>query len=116
MDFTIETQKGKIKITYEVIADLAGKAASECFGLAGMASQKVRNGFAGLLGKEVFRKGVKVSKTEEKIVLDIDIIVNYGMQISVVAEEVMQNVKSTVEGMTGIEIKKININVRGVKV
>lgn len=116
MSNTISTDHGTVEISREVIASIAGAAAMECYGLVGMASQRLQDGLAELLGKEANRKGVEVTVQESAVIVDVYIIVGYGTRISEVARNVMEKVKYSVEAITGIEVSRVNVIVQGVKV
>ncbi|NLO96759.1 MAG: Asp23/Gls24 family envelope stress response protein [Peptococcaceae bacterium] len=111
----METQLGKIEITEEVIATIAGAAAIECYGLVGMASRKISDGVSGLLKRENLSKGVTVTFQEDMVIIDLYIIVGYGIKISEVASNVMERVRYTVETMTGLKVSEVNVNVQGVR-
>lgn len=106
---------GNINISEEVISTIAGAAAVECCGLVGMAAVKLKDGIALLLGKEDLKKGVEVVIDSGEVVLNLYIIVGYGVNIAEVARNVMEQVKYSVEKQTGLKVKHININVQGVK-
>lgn len=113
----INTEWGNIKISQEVVATIAGGAAVECYGLVGMASRKITDGFADILGKESLSKGVEVEFHEGGVVsINIYIIVNYGVKISEVAHNVQEKVKYAVEKGTGLKVQAVNITVQGVRV
>lgn len=107
---------GKISISREVIAVVAGLAAMECYGLVGMASQKLQDGLAELLGRESLSKGVAVKISEDEVTIDLFIIVEYGINIQEVANNVVDKVEYTIEKTTGVKPSKININVQGVRI
>jgi len=107
---------GMVNISEEVIATIAGAAAVECYGLVGMASTKLKDGIGQLLGREDLKKGVQVSIEGEEVVLNLFIIVGYGVNIAEVARNMMERVKYNVEKQTGLKVKRINVNVQGVKV
>lgn len=107
---------GKIDISEDVISTIAGAAAVECYGLVGMASRKVGDGIAELLGKDSLSKGVSVIIDNEEVIIDLYIIVNYGVKISEVANNVRERVRYSVEDATGLSVREININVQGVRV
>ena len=111
-----EFAEGKLEVAEEVIATIAGAAAVECYGLVGMASRKLTDGFADLLGKESLSKGVEVHFEGSQVVIDLYIIVNYGVKISEVAHNVMEKVGYTVNNMTGLDVKGVNVVVQGVRV
>lgn len=110
------TDIGKIEIDKEVIAQYAGSSAVECFGVVGMASLSMKDGIAKLLKRDNLSHGVKVLDNDDKINIDLHIIVSYGVSISVVAENLFSNVKYKVEEFTGKEVEKLTIFVEGVRV
>lgn len=113
----VENEMGKIEITKEVIATLAGISAIECYGLVGMASRKMKDGISELLGRENLSKGVEVTVEEDgDLIIDLYIIVGYGTKISEVASNVISKVKYTLEEKLGITVKKVNVNVQGVRI
>lgn len=112
----IMTQYGEVHITDDVLASLAGLAAMECYGIVGMASKSAKDGFVELLRRENLSRGVKVSSEEEEIIIDLYVIVEFGTKISVVADNIISKVKYTLENLTGLKVKKVNINVHGVRV
>lgn len=107
---------GKVIISQEVIETLAGLAAMECYGLVGMSSRNMQDGIADLLGWENISKGIAVDIEEDKVSLELNIIVEYGTNIQEVANNVMDRVKYVVEDKIGIGVQKINVNVQGVRV
>jgi uncharacterized alkaline shock family protein YloU len=111
----METKLGNVEISEEVIATIAGAAAIECYGLVGMASRKISDGVSGLLKRENLSKGVIVTFREDIVVIDLNIIVGYGIKISEVAANVMDRVRYTVETMTGLHVAEVNVNVQGVR-
>ena len=107
---------GRIIISQEVIETIAGLAAMECYGLVGMSSHNVQDGIADLLGWENISKGIGVDIKEEKVKLELNIIVEYGTNIQEVANNVMNRVKYVIEDKIGINVEKIDINIQGVRV
>ena len=112
----MNTGLGEIVINPDVIALYAGSAAVECFGIVGMAAVNMKDGLVKLLKKESLTHGINVSISENIISLDFDVIISYGVSISAVTDNLMNNVKYKVEEFTGMEIEKINILVEGVRV
>jgi len=106
---------GAVKIAEDVVAVIAGIAASEVAGVAGMSSN-LTSGIYDLLGKKNFSKGVKVDIGENSVVIDLYVIVEYGAKIPEVSFNVQENVKKSVETMTGLNAEKINIHIQGVKI
>jgi len=111
----MDTELGSILIDTDVIATYAGSVAVECFGIVGMAAVNMKDGLVKLLKKESLKHGISVNIEENKISLDFHVIVSYGVSISAVAENLISNVQYKVEEFTGMEIKKINIYVEGVR-
>ncbi|MGN0151341.1 MAG: Asp23/Gls24 family envelope stress response protein [Wujia sp.] len=112
----LSNENGEILIENEVIAQYAGHAALECFGIVGMATISVRDGIAKLLKGDSISKGVNVTIDENDISIDFHIIVAYGVSISTVCDNLISTVRYSVEEMTGLHVKAINIFVEGVRV
>lgn len=104
---------GTIRIADEVVGIIAGLAATEVEGIAGM-SGGIAGGIAEILGKKNFSKGVKVEVGEREAAVDLYIIVKYGVRIPDVALEAQENVKKAIETMTGLSVVEVNIHVQGV--
>lgn len=113
----VTTAYGTISIDNEVIARIAGTAAMECYGVVGMASINVKDGFVQLLLGDSLTKGIKVEVLEgDRVVLDFHIVVEYGTKISAIADNLMSTVKYRVEDMLGVTVEHINVYVEGVRV
>ncbi|GAA4652968.1 Asp23/Gls24 family envelope stress response protein [Anaerocolumna aminovalerica] len=112
----MNTQIGEVLIDNDVLAKYAGSSAVECFGVVGMASVNMKDGLVKLLKRESLSHGVNITVENNKIIIDLHIIVSYGVSISAVAENLISNVKYKVEEFTGMEVVKINIFVEGVRV
>lgn len=112
----MNTLIGEVLIDNDVLAKYAGSSAVECFGVVGMASISVKDGIVKLLKRESLSHGVNVTVEDNKIIIDLHIIVSYGVSISAVAENLISNVKYKVEEFTGMEVVKINIFVESVRV
>ena len=112
----ISNKMGEIQINPDVIALYAGTIAVECFGIVGMAAVSMKDGLVKLLKKESLTHGINVDIEENHIILDFHVIVAYGVSISAVADNLIENVKYKVEEFTGMEVDKINIFVEGVRV
>lgn len=113
----MNTKIGEILIDNDVLAKYAGASAIECFGVVGMASVNMKDGIVKLLKRgDSLSHGVNVTLEENKIMIDLHIIVSYGVSISAVADNLISNVKYNVEEFSGLEVRKINIFVEGVRV
>lgn len=104
---------GSIKIADEVVAIIAGLAATEVEGVAGM-SGGIAGGIAEMLGRKNLSKGVKVEVGEKEAAVDIYVIVEFGVRIPDVALNIQQGVKQAIEGMTGLKVVEVNVHVQGV--
>lgn len=112
----LDNDMGKILVDEDVLAKYAGSAAVECFGVVGMASVNMKDGIVKLLKKDNIRHGVNVSISDNKLYIEMHIIVAYGVSIMTVAQNLVDNVKYKVEEFTGMEVGKIIICVEDVKV
>lgn len=107
---------GDITVTREMVETLAGLATMDCYGLVGMVPQNIQTGISNILGLESIRKGVQVSNTDEGLVIDVFVIVSYGIKIPEVASNVMQKVAYVLEKNAQLPVVAVNVNVRGIKV
>ncbi len=106
---------GTINIADEVIAVIAGMAASEVEGVAGMVG-KLRGELVELLGMKNLGKGIKVRVNEqEEITLDLAVIIEFDVSVQDVTAKIQNKVKSTVENMTGLTVAAVNVKVSGVE-
>ena len=116
MSETVQTsveEYGKITFADEVVAIIAGLAATEVDGVAAM-SGGFAGGFTEMLGMKNLSKGVKVEIGEKEAAIDLYIIVEYGVRVPEVAWKIQENVKKTVETMTGLDVVEVNIHVQGI--
>lgn len=116
MSAKIYNDLGSINISENLIANIAGLSATECYGVVGMASKKSTDGIVQLLKGENLSKGVRIIQQEGKISIDLYVILEFGVKISVVAENIIEKVKYNVERQTGLSIEKINVMVESVRV
>ncbi|GGL55471.1 Asp23/Gls24 family envelope stress response protein [Sporolactobacillus putidus] len=105
---------GKIEISPEVIEVIAGLAAVEVVGVSDMHGNFAA-GVVEKLGGRNYRKGVKVDLTDEGIVIDVQLAMNYGVSIPEVAEKVQENIAQTLKRMTALDIHEIKIHVVGIR-
>lgn len=117
MSIELNTKDGQVTITNDVIATIAGGTAVECYGIVGMASKsQIRDGIAEILRKENYSRGIVVRQEDEKLHIDLYIIVSYGTKISEVANNVQSQVKYTLQQSLGLSIDSVNIYIQGVRV
>ncbi|MCX8129025.1 MAG: Asp23/Gls24 family envelope stress response protein [Clostridia bacterium] len=108
-------EMGAIKISEEVVAIIAGIAATEVPGVAGM-SGGIAGGIAEMLGRKNLSKGVKVEVGEKEAAIDLYIIAEYGCRIPDVAWDIQEKVKKSVQSMTGLDVVEVNIHIQGVNI
>lgn len=107
------TGLGSIRIADDVVKVVAGLAAMEIKGVAGM-SGGFAGGIAEMLGRKNLSKGIKVEVGEKEAAIDLSVIIEYGVRIPDVAAQIQESVKSAVERMTGLVVIEANVNVQGV--
>ncbi|PWG00910.1 Asp23/Gls24 family envelope stress response protein [Levilactobacillus bambusae] len=117
MAVKIKTQHGMIDITNDVIATVVGGAATDNYGVVGMASKnQLRDNFNEILGRDNYSRGVVVRQENNDISVDVYIIVSYGTKISEVSRNVQSKVKYNLQNMLGVTANSVNVIVQGVRV
>ncbi|MGX9133623.1 Asp23/Gls24 family envelope stress response protein [Rummeliibacillus sp. JY-2-4R] len=117
MSVELKNEFGRIDISNDVVAQIAGGSAIECYGIVGMASKhQIRDGLTDILRKENFAKGVIVRQEGEDLHIDMYVIISYGTKISEVAYQVQSKVKYTLDKTLGMSVNSVNIYVQGVRV
>ena len=106
---------GEVRIADEVVAIIAGLAATEVDGVDSMAGN-ITNELVGKLGMKNLSKGVKVDVTEEHVSVDLSLNSKYGYNIPDVSERVQDRVKSAIENLTGLTVLDVNIRIAGVNI
>ena len=104
---------GEVYIADEVVAIIAGLAATEVEGVASMAGN-ITNELVGKLGMKNLSKGVKVDISEDQVSVDLSLNMKYGYSIPAVSEKVQEKVKTAIENMTGLSVMDVNIKIAGV--
>jgi uncharacterized alkaline shock family protein YloU len=104
---------GNVRIADEVIASIAGIAATDVTGVVGMSAGLI-GGMAEMMGKKNPSKGVKVQVGEREVAVDVYVIIEYGQRIPDVAMEVQEKVKEAIESATGLTVVEVNVHVQGV--
>ena len=104
---------GEVQIADEVVAIIAGLAATEVEGVDSMAGN-ITNELVGKLGMKNLSKGVKVDVTEEHVSVDLSLNIRYGYNIPSVSEQVQEKVSTAIENMTGLTVLDVNVKIAGV--
>lgn len=116
MAIKTENENGAIIMSTSVIARIAGKVAASCYGVVGMAYRNASDNIASLLGWDTITKGIHVSTEDDKIAIELHIIVEYGVNIKVISDSIIGSVRYSVESMTGFKVGKVTVNVEGIRV
>ena len=117
MAVKIKTQAGTIEISNDVIATVVGGAATDIYGIVGMASKnQIKDNLNDILRKENYSRGVVVRQEENGVAVDVYIMVSYGTKISEVSRNVQESVKYNLETMLGVVANSVNIFIQGVRV
>ncbi len=112
----LENHLGTIEISQEYFACLIGNAASSCFGVAGMCKAGAKQGIRRIFSKQPhLDEGVQVRVENKQLVIDLHITVIYGMNIAAITKSIVNKVRYTVETATGLEVKRVNVYVDGMK-
>ncbi|WP_174613767.1 Asp23/Gls24 family envelope stress response protein [Virgibacillus ihumii] len=114
LDVSGDASLGKVEIAPEVIEVITGIAASEVEGLSSMRGN-FATGVVERFGKKSHSKGVKVELTDDGILIDLFVVLNFGVSIPQVAQKVQDNIRQTLKNMTALEINEINIHVVGIQ-
>ena len=108
-----EDNLGEVHVADEVVAIIAGLAATEVEGVASMAGN-ITNELVGKLGMKNLSKGVKVEVMEGVVSVDLALNIKYGYSIPEVSEKVQKKVSQAIENMTGLEVEKVNVRIAGI--
>ena len=113
--YTIHESKdiGEVRVADEVVAIIAGLAATEVEGVASMAGN-ITNELVSKLGVKNLSKGVKITVLEGVVTVDLTLNIEFGKNILEVSKKVQDKVKSSIENMTGLEVADVNIRIAGV--
>ena len=113
----VRTDQGEITISSAVFTTITGAAATNCFGVKGMAYRSMTDGLVHLLRREAMSKGVKVTYNEDGTVsIELHIVVENGVNIATVCRSIMSEVKYVVTKNTGVEVREVNVFVDSITV
>lgn len=107
---------GNIHYSEEVLAKIVGLSTMECYGVVGMVSKNATEGLWELMRIENLSKGVKLKFNEDKLVIELYVMVEYGTKISVISNNIIQKVRYSVENFTGLKVSSVTVNVQAVRV
>ncbi|SHG96327.1 Uncharacterized conserved protein YloU, alkaline shock protein (Asp23) family [Anaerosphaera aminiphila DSM 21120] len=115
MSANIKTDGGNIIIENTVLAHIAGMSAMESYGIVGMASKNATDGILEILKFDNLSKGIKVGTEEGQINIQLHVVLEYGVKISVVGENIIDRVKFNIENLTGLTVNNIEVLVEGIR-
>lgn len=116
MSMITETKYGLVEVTDNVIANIAGCVATRCYGVVGMTQKGKRDGIVSLLRKENMSKGIRVIQKDGAVSLELHIMVEHGVNIAAIGDNITSTVTYMVEEMTGVLLKSVQIFVDGIRV
>ena len=103
-------ENGSVCVSTNVYTDIAGTAASNCFGVKGMAARSVKDGVYRLLRKESMGKGVRVHFHEDNTIsIDLHIMVDNGVNLTAVGASIISEVRYVVTKCTGTQVRAVNV-------
>ena len=106
----LHSDKGEVRISSEVFANITGAAATNCFGVKGMAVRSATDGLVHLLRKESMSKGVKIVHNEDgSISIELHIIVDNGVNLIAVSRSIQSEVKYHVNRLTNVEVRDVTV-------
>ncbi len=107
---------GEVQIANEVLADLAGFAALECYGIVGMASPTARDGVAQLLSRDKLRKGVSIKNNDKGVLVDLYVIIEHGTNLAEVSHNLSNRVGYVLTTIADVKVDSVDVHVQGIKV
>ena len=111
-----ETRLGRIEVAPLAIASLASQAVLGCYGVVGMASKDLASGIVEILQPSSHRRGVDVQIDDDRIAIDLYVVMEYGTRIATVAQNIQSVVKYTVEKALGVPVAAVNVHVQDLRV
>ena len=108
-----EGNSGSVKIADDVVAMIAGIAATEVDGVAAMAGN-ITHEIMSKVGVKSLKKGVKVDVIGKSVRVDLALVMEYGYNIPAASQKVQGKVKSAIENMTGLDVLDVNIRIAGI--
>ena len=110
-----EQENGSVTVSANVYTEIAGTAATNCFGVKGMAALSMKDGLYHLLRKESMSKGVKVEFNEDNTIsIDLHIMVDNGVNLGAVGASIISEVRYVVQNTTGTQVRDVNVFVDSV--
>ncbi len=112
----IQKIPGELHVANDVLSDLAGKAALQCYGVVGMTAPNTIDGIAKILPASRLRRGVVVATDDEGVRVDLYVVIEYGTNISTVSKNLIEQVEFALTQYACVPLKDVGVHVEGVKV
>ena len=116
MECKVKNEYGTIFITEDVMMKVVGYAALECYGIVAMSGKRATDGIVEWLGRENLTKGIQIRNVGDMLDVELFIIVEYGISIAEVCKTIIETVRYKLESMTGVKVRKVDINVEGIRI
>ncbi len=106
---------GQIQISNNALAEIAGYAVLECYGVVGMANPNLKSGVALLLSRDKLKKGIKVTPVDEGIEVDLYVVVGHGINVAEVAHNLITKIKYELERLAQVNVVSVDVHVQGIR-
>jgi uncharacterized alkaline shock family protein YloU len=113
---TSAPHRGKIEVSAQAIAAVAGRATTECYGVVGIAARHPRFTTLELVTPEHYRRGIEVRFVQDHVAIEVSVVFEYGLRISEIARNLIKDVKYAVEQALGLRVVEVNVHVQGLRV
>ena len=110
-----ETIPGNLHVANDVLADIVGNAALECYGVVGMAAPNAADGLAKILPASRLRRGVVVTSSEAGVHVDLYVVIEYGTNINVVSQNLLEQVTFALTEYARVPLDGVDVHVQGIK-
>lgn len=115
MAILIDSEYGQVSIDNNVIASIAGAVATKSYGVVGMAARNRKDGIVNLLKPDSMTKGIKVTGEDGGIVIEMHIVVEYGVNIKAICDSIVHNVEYKIEKNVGLKVNNVKVIVESVR-
>lgn len=111
-----QTRLGRVEVSPVVISSLASRAVLDCYGVVGMATKDLASGIVEILAPASHRRGIDVDIQDDRIEIDLYVVIEYGTRIATVAHNIQSGVKYAVERSLGVPVVAVNVHVQDLRV
>ncbi len=111
-----DRRRGVVEVSPRAVATTAGRAVAECYGVIGIAASRPHFASVELLSPEHYSRGVVVQLDEDRLIIDVYVVLEHGLRITEIAHNIMANVRFAVERSLGSRVGCVNVNVQALRV